>query len=256
MTRYILIPVALVLLLWGRTAFYSVDQAEFVYVMRFGEPVAVHDGSAAAGLHVKAPWPVDSVERIDRRVQSFDLPAVEVLTRDPVRRTVDTTLAVDATVTWKIPEAKAADQFFRAVRTPDNARKFLLPLVNGRLAAVISTIPIDDLIGVVDVQTGLAGVTGLAATLPSEPLFRAADAKVLDERTERVRRRILGEEGLTGGSASANESLRTRSLAEYGIEIVDVRIRRFSYPEAVRAKIAERIRSERDKKAADYESEG
>ncbi len=256
MTRYLLIPLAIVLLLWGRTAFYSVDQAEYVYVMRFGEPIAIHDGASAAGLHLKAPWPIDFVQRLDRRVQSFDLPAVEVLTRDPVRRTVDTTLAVDATITWKIPDADAADRFFRAVRTPDQARKFLLPLVNGRLAAVISTVPIDELIGVVDVQSGLAGVTGLAAVLPSEPTFRAVDAKVIDDRAERVRHRILGEEGLTGGSASASDSLRGRALAEYGIKIVDIRIRRFSYPAAVRDKIAERIRSERDKKASDYESEG
>ena len=41
--RYALIPLVLLLLvLWGRTAFYAVDQAEFVYVTRFGEPVAVH----------------------------------------------------------------------------------------------------------------------------------------------------------------------------------------------------------------------
>jgi modulator of FtsH protease HflC len=256
MTRYVLIPFAVVLLVWGRTAFYSVDQADFVYVTRFGEPIAIHDGSTAAGLHIKAPWPIDSVQRLDRRVQSFDLPAVEVLTRDPVRRTIDTTLAVDATVTWKIPDADAADRFFRAVRTPENAKKFLLPLVNGRLAAVISTVPIDELISVVDVQTALAGVTGLAAVLPLEPVFRLADAKVIDDRTERVRRRVLGVDGLTGGTAAAGESLRSRALAEYGIEIVDVRIRRFSYPAAVRDKIAERIRSERDKKASDYESEG
>ena len=43
---------------------------------------------------------------------------------------------------------------------------------------------------------------------------------------------------------------------DYGIEIVDLRVRRFSYPEAVRASIAERIRSERARKVADYESEG
>jgi membrane protease subunit HflC len=256
MTRYVLIPLVLILLLWGRTAFYSVDQAEYVYVTRFGEPIVIHDGATDSGLHIKAPWPVDSVQRIDRRVQSFDLPAVEVLTRDPVRRTVDTTLAVDASITWKIPNSEAADRFFRAVRTPEQARKFLLPLVNGRLAAVISTIPIDELIGVVDVQTALGGVTGLAAVLPLESTFRLADAKVIDDRTERVRRRILGEEGLTGGPAPPGESLQARALDEYGIEIVDVRIRRFSYPDAVRAKIAERIRSERDKKASDYESEG
>ena len=84
MKRTLLVVAAVVLVFWGRTAFYAVDQAEFVYVTRFGEPVAIHDGATDAGLHVKAPWPIDSVLRIDRRVQSFDLPAVESLTRDPV----------------------------------------------------------------------------------------------------------------------------------------------------------------------------
>lgn len=260
MTRYVIIPVLLLLALWGRTAFYGVDQAEFVYVTRFGEPIVIHDGAADAGLHLKLPWPVDSVQRIDRRVQSIDLPSVEVLTRDrgaaADRASAGATLTVDATVTWRIPNADAADRFYRAVRTPEQARKILAPLVNGRLSAVISTVPVEYLIDVVDVQSAAAGVVGVAAVLPADAVFRAADYRVIDERVERVRRRLLGEEALTGGTPSASENLRARALAEYGVEVVDVRIRRFSYPEAVRAKIAERIRSERDKKAADYESEG
>jgi membrane protease subunit HflC len=260
MTRYVLIPVALVLLLWGRTAFYPVDQAEFVYVTRFGERIVIHDGATDAGLHVKLPWPVDSVQRIDRRVQSIDLPSVEVLTRDrnaaATQASAGATLTVDATVTWRIPDADAADRFFRAVRTPEQARKILGPLVNGRLSAVISTVPVEYLIDVVDVQTAAAGVAGVAAVWPADAAFRITDYQVIDDRVERVRRRLLGEEGLTGGAPSPSENLRGHALAEYGVEVIDVRIRRFSYPEAVRAKIAERIRSERDKKAADYESEG
>jgi membrane protease subunit HflC len=260
MTRYVLIPVALLLLLWGRTAFYSVDQAEFAVVTRFGEPIAVHDGATAAGLHTKLPWPIDAVQRIDRRVQAFDLPAVEVLTRDRARevvqQSVGTTLTVDATVTWKIPDAKAADRFLRAVRTrsPEEARKKIGPMINSRLASVIGSVPIEYLIDVVDVQTAAAALTGNAAATPSDAHFRAADYQVLDERVERVRRLILGEEESLGPPDP--EGLRARAREEFGIEIVDIRVRRFSYPEAVRAKIAERIRSERDKKAADYESEG
>ena len=256
MSRTVLVVAALLLVLWVRTVFYAVDQAEFAFVTRFGEPVALHDGATAAGLHFKAPWPIDSVQRIDRRVQSFDLPAVESLTRDPATGTVDKTLAVDATVTWKIPDADRADQFFRTVRTPEQARKILGPLVNGRLAAVISALPIDDLIGVVDVQTAYAAVVGLPAVVHAGAEFRAMDARQIDERAERVRRRIGGDEGLFGRGAAPDEALKARALAEYGIELIDVRVRRFSYPEAVRSSIAERIRSERAKKVADYESEG
>ncbi len=219
MKRFLQLAAVVALALWLRTAFYAVDYAEFVYVTRFGEPVAVHDGETAAGLKVKAPWPVDSIVRIDRRVQSFDLPPVESLTRDPVSKTVDKTLAVDAFVTWRIPDASAADRFVKAVRTPEHARKTLGPQISGRLAALISTMPLDDLISV------------------AEPI-------AIDARSEKVRGLLLGD------------GLRERALAEYGIEVVDVRVRRFSYPEAVRASIADRIRSERAKKVADYESEG
>jgi modulator of FtsH protease HflC len=250
MSRYFAAAVIVLLLLWGRSAFYAVDQAEYVYVTRFGEPIIKHDGASAAGLHVKAPWPVDSTQRIDRRVQSFDLPAVESLTKDPVTGTVDKTLAVDASVTWKVPDSAAADRFFRTVRTPEQAKKVLGPLVNGRLAAVISALPIDDLIGVIDVQTAAAGVVGLPAVVNAGARFQSLDVKLIDERTERVRHRLDGDE------ATSRSALKTHVLNEYGIELMDVRVRRFSYPEAVRSSIAERIRSERAKKVADYESEG
>jgi membrane protease subunit HflC len=255
MKRVLIVLAVGLLVLWGRTALYSVDYAEFVYVTRFGEPVAIHNGETDAGLKVKVPWPVDSVLRIDRRVQSVDLPAVESLTRDPVNRTVDKTLAVDAFVTWKIPDAQAADRFVKVVRTPEQARKILGPLVNGRLAAIISTMPLDDLVSVTDVEGGLAGVAGAAAVVAADGRFRAADLRAIDARVERVRRRLLGEEGVTGGEPDPADNLRKRALEEYGIQVLDVRLRRFSYPEAVRGSIAERIRSERARKVADYESE-
>ncbi len=249
MKRLLFIALAIVLLLWGRTALYAVDYSEFVYVTRFGEPVAIHNGETDAGLKLKAPWPFESVSRIDRRVQSFDLPAVESLTRDPINRTVDKTLSVDAFATWKIPDAAAADRFVKVVRTPEQAKKILAPLINGRLAAIISTMPLDDLIGVADVEAGLAGIVGASAASAADGRFRLADLKAIDDRSERVRKRILGED--LGG-----DELKQQALAKYGIQILDVRVRRFSYPEAVRASIAERIRSERARKVADYDSDG
>lgn len=254
--KRVLLALAVVLLaLWVRTGLYAVDYTEFAYVTRFGERVAVHDGETDAGLKRKYPWPIDSVLRIDRRVQSFDLQAVESLTRDPVNRTVDKTIAVDAFITWKIPDAEAADRFVKVVRTPGQAKKILEPLINGRLAAVISTMPLDDLVSVTDVEAGLAGVAGAPAAVAADGRFRSADLKAIDARVERVRRRLLGEESATGGDADPADNLRRRALEEYGIQILDVRLRRFSYPEAVRGSIAERIRSERAKKVADYESD-
>lgn len=212
------------LVLWLRTAAYPVDVTEFAYVTRFGDPVATWDGGTDAGLHFKLPWPIDSTLRVDRRLQLADLPAVETLTRDPAARTVDKTITVDAYVSWRVPDAAAADRFVRTVGTPDQARRVLAPRIAGRLAAVVGTMPPDDFISV-------------------------ADDAAVEARAERLRRQLLGEDG-TG------EPLREAVRAEYGIEIVDLRVRRFGYPEAVRAGIADRIRSERARKVADYDSDG
>jgi membrane protease subunit HflC len=85
--------------------------------------------------------------------------------------------------------------------------------------------------------------------MPLDDLISVADANEIDARAARVRSRLLGE-------SDGGDGLKKKALDEYGIELLDVRIRRFSYPEAVRGSIAERIRSERAKKVADYESEG
>jgi membrane protease subunit HflC len=220
----------LLLLLWVQSGLYTVDQSEFGYITRFGDPIVTHDGKDAAGLHVKMPWPVDSVQRIDRRLQVFDLPPTEALTRDRQGRTVDKTIAVDAFVCWRVPDAAAADRFIRTVGTPEQARRLLTPRLTGRLAAVISNLPLEDVIQV-------------------------ADAGTVDARSERLRRQVLGLEKAGDDDPNA-EPLPTAVLRDYGIELVEVRLRRFTFPEAVRAGIAERIRSERQRKVADYQSEG
>src|SRR5207237_2257437 len=127
--------------------FVAVDQAEYAYLTQFGRPVAVLDGESDAGLRLKWPWPVQSVQRLDRRVQLFDLPAVELPTHDPQGRTIDRTLTVEAFVVWRIAGADGADRFLRTVGTPEQARAALGQRVGARLGAVVSALPLDELVG-------------------------------------------------------------------------------------------------------------
>src|SRR5882762_8242689 len=103
--------VALFLVLIGglRLSVYTVDAAEFAYVTVLGEHMATYDGSdgdSGAGLHAGWPWPARSVQRLDRRLQQFDLPATELLTHDPEGKTVDKMLLVDAYVCWRIARSE------------------------------------------------------------------------------------------------------------------------------------------------------
>ncbi len=226
MKRLLLILIPALLILWGVTALYPVDFAEYAYVTRFGRPVAVIDGESDAGLHFKLPWPVDSVARIDRRVQSFDLPAVESLTRDTRRNTIDKTLTVDAFVTWRVPDATAADTFVKATGSPEQVKKLLAPQINGRLAAVVGAMSLDELVSV---------------PKSDDPAERQALA---DRRVTAFEEKLLAD----GFVQKVRE--------QYGVEIVTLRLRRLTFPEAVRTSIYERIRAERTIKVAEYENEG
>ena len=248
MTRRVaIILFVLFFLLWARTAMVSVDYGTFAYVTRFGDPIAIYNGATDAGLHWKAPWPIDSAQIIDRRLQAFDLPAVESLTRDPIRGSVDKTLTVDAFVTWRIPDSAAADRFIRTVGTQEQARRLLAPQINGRLASVIATMPLTDLIGVVDTELAHAALLGPTVYV-NDAEFVAINRDGIAHRAEQLQQQLLIEE--------SGDTLSRRTLDQYGIEIVDLRIRRFSYPEAVRVSIAERIRSERAGKVEEYNSQG
>lgn len=229
MRRTYLILVIFVLLVWGQSAFYTVDQSEFAYVTRFGDPVVIQDGSIAAGLHVKWPAPIDSVRRIDRRLQVIDLPPAEPLTRDPGDKEAGKTLTVDAFVCWQIPDAAAADRFLRTVGTMEQARRLLTPRINGRLTAVISNIPLTDLFGL-------------------------ATDRAIEDRSELVRRKLLGLDSI--GPNDVDEQLSATILRDYGIQIVDVRIRRLNYPEAALPSIIDSINERLKDKVTKIETQG
>jgi membrane protease subunit HflC len=206
---------------------FTVDATEYVYLTQFGRRVAVYDGgnAADAGLHFKWPWPVQTVQRLDRRLQAFDLPGAELLTRDPRGNTIDKTLTVDAYVLWRIDGKDGADRFFRTVGSTAGAEQILGQRIGSELGAAIAQMELDDLVSI--------------------------DSGKVESQRKRLRARLLDDPGKDG-----SPSLRESAKESYGIEVVDVRLRRSNHPAAVREAIFDRIRSERAKKVADYQSEG
>ena len=222
--RYSLIIIVILLLV--RWSFYTVDAAEYAYVTVLGEPVATFDGADAdqgADLHTGYPWPIQAVQRLDRRLQQFDLPAQELLTHDPEGKTIDKMILVEAYVLWRIAGRDAVSRFVTSLGTPQRARDILGPRINGQLGAAVAQLRMDDL---VSVDPG-----------------RQPGATRVDDTLSRLQAKLLA-------------GLQERVRAEYGIDLVDVRLRRVSYPSQVREEIFKRIRSERNKKVAEYQSEG
>lgn len=220
----------LVVLLVAISAVYTVDRAEYAYVTQFGRHVATFDGVTEGGLHAKMPWPIQSVQRLDNRLQYFDLPETELLTHDARGQTIDKTITVVAYVCWRIADKGSVDWFIRRIGRPERARTILGERIRSQLGAAIGRMNMDDLFSV--------------------------DAGRVDRNIEDLRQRLLNQGDIDQVEPAQRESLSERARREYGVEIVDIRLRRTNHPEAVRQAIFARIRSERAKKVADYESEG
>jgi membrane protease subunit HflC len=213
------------------TCCFAVDRAEFVYLTQFGRQVQTYDGETDAGLHFKWPWPIQAIQRLDHRLQVFDLPGAELLTHDPKGMTIDKTLTIGAYVCWRIADREGVDRFIRTVGSPNRAEAILGQRISSRLGAEIGIMKLEDLISV-------------------------ASTRQAEERMDRLSMRLLTRAGLEEQDTAGENSLREEARRNYGVEIVDIRLRRFNYPSQVRDAIFDRIRSERNKKAADYQSEG
>jgi membrane protease subunit HflC len=220
MRKLFLLVVLVVMAVLVRMSFFTVDATEFAYVTQLGEHVATYDGADlehGAGLHWRWPWPVQSVQRLDRRLQYFDLPVIELLTRDAERQRIGKTLVAETYACWRIPDDQGVDQFIRSIGTPEQARTILGQRINSRLGAFTGRMRLEDLI----------------STEPGQA----------DRKLEELRKDVL-------------ESLQGEVRTAYGIELVDVRLRRFNHPPSVRDSIFERITSERKKMVEDIKSHG
>jgi membrane protease subunit HflC len=228
MRKVVLVLFVLALVVLANMSYFTVDPTEFVYVTQFGRHVATYDGSLSdtdAGLHWRWPWPIQSVRRVDRRLQSFDLPATELLTHDPGNQVpgksqqakIDKTLTVEVYVCWRVADKGAVDRFLRRVETPERARAILEQRIISDLGALIGKMRMDDLISTAE--------------------------STVESNMERLRKNLLSR-------------LRGPALEDYGMHIVDIRLRRFNHPPQVRPAIFARIEAERNRLAAFYRTEG
>jgi membrane protease subunit HflC len=127
----LLLTAVFVAALLGPTAVYTIRETEVGVVTRFGRPL---DALAEPGLHVKWPWPVDAVVRVDRRLLVFDNEPAEMLTRDKKN------VLVDSFLCWRIADPL---RFVQTVGSRPEAEARLLDLTASELGAAVGSQPMD-----------------------------------------------------------------------------------------------------------------
>jgi membrane protease subunit HflC len=221
--RSLFVAIVILGLLAFSGAFYVVSEAEQVIVTQFGKPVG--ESVKVAGLKVKIPV-IQQVNRLEKRVLEWDGPPAEMPTRDKLY------IIVDAFARWQITDPL---QFFLRLRDERSAHSRLDDILGSEMR---NTIARHDLVEVVRTTKNRT---------PAKDESLGVYASVVNLPAIRLGRVALEKE--------VYEAAKTK-LAEFGIELLDVRFKRINYNDAVASKIFERMISERRQIAERFRSEG
>lgn len=222
MTRGVLLFIVIAAAILLNASLYVVREVEQVIITQFGEPVG--GAHIDAGLHVKLPF-VQQIHRFDKRWLEWDGDPNQIPTRDKKYIWVDTYSR------WRIKDPLL---FYQRVRDERSAQSRLDDIVDGETRNVIAN---HDLIEVVRT---------------SNRPFPEIDEGAGVTETETASRIVTGRNAIT----RAILSKASKITAEFGIELVDVRVKRINYVSEVQQKVYERMTSERRRIAERSRSEG
>jgi membrane protease subunit HflC len=206
----------------GMDGLYVVNEAEQAILTQFGKPVG---GVAQPGLHFKIPF-VQKVTRFERRILKWDGAPNQIPTKD--KRFI----WIDTTARWRIKDPLL---FYTTVATERGAQSRLDDILDSVVRDAVSGRLLVELVRGSDYKAQAGG----------EERFEVEGVVVPKET-------LVGREEIMAGildKARAN-------TPDYGIELLDVQIKRINYVEQVRTRVYERMINERKKVAAQYRSEG
>jgi len=218
--KWILLIVLIVIIF---NSLYILDETEQVIITRFGNPVG--DAVTIAGLHGKVPF-IDKVNKFEKRILEWDGEPRQIPTAD--KRFI----WIDTFSRWKI---KNPLKFFETTRSENQAHSRLDDIISGKIRDIISSHKLIEIVRNSNREMSYS--------------MEFEDVSLLGNVDEEI---FLGRKAL----ADSIFSVAFPQIDEYGIELIDVKIKRINYVKEVRQKVYERMISERQKIAAKYRSEG
>ena len=220
-----LVVLFLLFLVWVSNPFFVLNEGKQAIITQFGKPIG--RPITEAGLHFKMPF-VQKVRYFEKRTLEWDGYPTQIPTRDKKY------LLVDTTARWKIVDAL---KFYQSVHDERGAQARLDDTIDSAVRDVITSQ------NLIEVVRNSNRIVSELERLKAEDKFieESALGKVQTGREE-VTRKIL-------------QIARTLT-PQYGIEVIDVRIKRINYIEEVRKKVYERMIAERKRAAEMYRSEG
>ena len=220
--------ILLLIFFWPGTsqikALYVVDVTQQVIVTRFGDVQSV---KTSPGLYLKLPF-LDAISSYDRRVLRIDAPPQRMLDKDI------NILEIDAYARYKILDSV---QFRKTLQSTENAARVLGQRINASLRAEVAARNREQIIGG-DVELDDQGNPLTDEEGNSQVFATESRTEMLDKVLAAIRAALAQER------------------EPFGIEMLDVRIKRADFPTEVSGRVFERMRSERERIARSRRAEG
>ncbi len=215
--------IAILVLIVFASAAYTVDQTMQAIITQFGKPVG--EPITEPGLHFKTPF-IQKVHYFERRIMEWDSDHREIPTQDKKF------IKADATARWHIVDPL---KYFKRVNLETQAQSRLDDIVGGAMKNVITKLNL--------IESVRSSNREFSVVI--EDTF--SDDTTKETYNIKVGRHKIGE--LIKEQANPN-------LVAFGIELLDVRLRRVNYVDTVRNEVYQRMISERRRMAEFYRSEG
>jgi len=217
------ILVVLVIVLFISGTVYIVDETKQVVITQFGKPIG--ESITAAGLHFKMPF-IQRAQYFEKRLLDWDGDPNQIPTKD--KRYI----WIDTTARWRISDAL---KFLQAVGNETGAHSKLDNIINSAT------------------RDAIAGHLLVEAIRNTNRILESTEKEEVVVFTEEALENIkTGRQSLSGIILEKAKVI----APQYGIELIDVRIKRINYVDVVRKKVYERMIAERKRAAEQYRSEG
>ncbi len=224
-TLALILLVPAVIVLWASA--FTIDEAEQAIIVQFGAPIG--KPITEPGLHFRVPF-IQDIRRFDKRLLSWDGDPNQIPTRG------EQFISVDTTARWRIADPLV---FLQRVQNERGATLRLNDILDSVVRDKISSTDLVEIVRSKDWE------------ISEEDLKRAqvaaeSEEEVLLQRVKSGRGELVASILETAGSL----------VPEFGIELVDIRIKRVDYVDSVQKRVFERMIAERQRIAEQFRSEG
>ncbi len=215
----ILLFVALLIFL---DALYIVSETNQVIITQFGEPMG--GAVISPGLHVKVPV-IQKANYFDKRWLEWDGDANQIPTKDKKY------IWIDTYARWRISDPLI---FFQRVRDERGAQSRVDDIVDGETRNAIANFDLIEIVRSSNREfeiTEEMAILDIASIIPKIETGRNKIAQIILDKASEI-------------------------TPEFGVELMDVKIKRINYVDEVQRKVFDRMIAERQRIASKYRSEG